>query len=156
MNKKTKLYLGAFLLLGLILFFIYIFLNPKKSEDGFSKEMEEINSKEWEQTGEFDREEDESITFELSLLDKCNQGEWIEVKEIMEGIEIKEFSGVLISFEENGIFYELESGSGKLNFARPEYGEFLEGRNISTVVSVDNDDFIVHKVKCIDEEIEYE
>ncbi len=149
MKSKTKFFLVGIILLGIVLLFVYFFLNPEKPETNFNEEMEKINSKNWEQTGEFDGQEDEGISFELSLIGRCDNSEWIEIKTKDSGAQIKEISGVMTSFEDGGIFYELEGVKGSLIFTRPEFGEFLEGRKILLEVTESGEDFIVYRAKCI-------
>lgn len=151
MKNKIKFFFAAFAILGLVLFFVYFIFKDKKPEDGFSEGMEAINSKEWEQSGEPGGEEDEGIAFELSLIDKCDRGEWVEVRavDVNGEIELKEFAGTLVSVESaEEIFHKLEEFEKKLDFGRPEFGEFLEDRNISVAAAEVEKEFLVFKVRC--------
>jgi len=150
-KNKTKFFFAALAISGLVLFFVYMFFKEKKPDNGFTEGMEAINSKEWEQSGELDSEEDEGIAFELSLIDKCSSGEWIEVRNIdeNEGVESKEFAGILLGIEDaKGFFYKLDKLEKKLDFGRPEFGEFLEDRNILVAATETEKELAVFKVRC--------
>jgi hypothetical protein len=151
MKNKTKFFFASFAILGMVLFFVYLLFKDKKQEDGFNEGMEKINAKEWEQTSEPNLEEDEGIAFELSLIDKCDKGEWMEVRNMSEQgeAEIKEFDGFLLGVESAGeIFYKLEKFEKRIDFGRPEFGEFLEDRNVLIAATEAETEILVYKVKC--------
>lgn len=141
-----------FFITGLIIFMCVIiggFLFFKKEpQDGFDEKMEEINGKDWEQTEMSDVEEDEEIMLEILLNDKCGKEEWIDVAS-EEGQEIKEISGVIATSDAEEESYILEESGKKLIFPKITFGEFLEDRDVMLRVSERDEEFIVHKARCI-------
>lgn len=120
----------------------------KEPQDGFDEKMEEINGKDWEQTEMSDVEEDEEIMLEILLNDKCGKEEWIDVAS-EEGQEIKEISGVIATSDAEEESYILEESGKKLIFPKITFGEFLEDRDVMLRVSERDEEFIVHKARCI-------
>ncbi|MBT3356640.1 hypothetical protein HN784_00135 [bacterium] len=149
MKRKTKFFaIGLILLLGVLLLF-YFFINSDNSKKSFRKGMEDIDSKDWEQTEEFSKEEDEGITFELSLIDHCDSGEWIEVATNNNDLEFQEYTGFVMGSERGEeLSYSFEDGKW-LIFSKPEFGEFFEDRELVVHAYEEDKKLVVLRAKCL-------
>lgn len=150
MKNKKKFFIIGLAVIACIVAGGALFVFAKKTpQNGFNEKMEEIGGKDWEQTGKFDVEEDEGITFELSLIDKCDDGEWINITAESEGQLTKEMSGAITTVDIEEEIYVLEGSERKLIFPKVEFGEFLEDRDVTLIVSEKGEDLVVRKAKCI-------
>lgn len=152
MKRKNQILIGISVVVLLLIGFFFFLFNNKKETETFQDKMEEINTQDWQQTGEFDEDEDEGISFELSLIEKCDAGEWIDVveknisdaKEFTGDVEIREESEVKDFFFEEG---------NRLFFKEEKFGNFFEDRRATVLALEVEGGLEVLKIKCSEGEV---
>ncbi|GEM_PF-1200426 len=149
--KKTLVILFALVVITLSFVIYKLFIEEASTpKEDFNQKMQEINNQDWQQTGEFNEEEDNGITFELSLIDSCDSGEWVDAGREVSVREMKEFSGVVTSADETEQNKYMFENGYNLIFPRVEFGEFLDDRSVIVKAILDGDNLEVYQVKCIE------
>lgn len=151
MKRKNQILIGTLIIILLLIGFFFFAFNNKKETETFQDKMGEINTQDWQQTGEFDESEDEGISFELSLIEKCDAGEWIDVVEKNIG-NAKEFTGIVELKEEVELKEFFFEDGEKLLFKEEKFGNFFEDRK-ATVLALETEGGLeVLKIKCSEDE----
>lgn len=156
MKSKTKFFIAGTILLLIISLLVYCSLDSVNPKENPREGMKDVDEKHWEQSDEFTKEEDEEIDFELSLIDKCDRSEWIELvssEQIDSKVcELKEYTGSVTVSEigtENDYFFE---DGKKLIFPKKELGDFFEDEKLLISAYEKKDSLVVVAAKCLEED----